>query len=88
VSGAVGTWLGAVGLGSCGGDSTRVGAQGHVPGGDTCPWDVRVRGPLTAGHIQPHRCIAENTHGSAHWARTAEAQKIHGVCGADDLLAL
>jgi hypothetical protein len=33
--GGCGTWLGAVGLGSCGGDSTRVGAQGHMSGGST-----------------------------------------------------
>jgi hypothetical protein len=33
--GGCGTWLGAVGLGRCGGDSTRVGAQGHVSGGST-----------------------------------------------------
>jgi hypothetical protein len=50
--GGCGTWLGAVGLGSCGGDSTRVGAQGHVPGGDTCRWDVHARGAPPVGHIQ------------------------------------
>ena len=35
--GGCGTWLVAVGLGSCGGDSTRVGAQGHVSGGRDTP---------------------------------------------------
>jgi hypothetical protein len=43
---------GAVGLGRGGGDSTCVEAHGHVPGGGTCRWDVRARGPPLVGHIQ------------------------------------